>query len=338
MGFNVVVIGGANIDIVATPDKELRMYDSNIGHAAISFGGVGRNIAENLVRLGCNVRFVTVFGNDSFSRTLKAAIEDEGIDISLCRTIGGASCSKYICLNSHDGEMIAAINDMSLYDHMGEAITEEVFEAVNNADILVLDANTSEDLLKKIVARTTVPIAFDAVSISKVARCRSILDRLFIFKPNIYEAEELLRTIRMQDGAEGTDRECLEKNDENTAGVDGKSSDERADEVNGCVAEKYARELARLGVKNVMISMGADGVYYESGSTTGKVPSMVKTIVNTSGCGDAYLAGAVRGYLEGCDIEGMVRYGSAAAAVCAEYEETVTPNMGMEKVRKYLDS
>ena len=41
----VVVLGGANIDIVGQSDKEILEYDSNPGKIRISCGGVGRNIA-----------------------------------------------------------------------------------------------------------------------------------------------------------------------------------------------------------------------------------------------------------------------------------------------------
>ena len=308
---NIVVVGGANIDIVAFPDGELRAHDSAPGHSSVTFGGVGRNIAENLVMMGCRVRFVTVFGNDSFSRTMKADIMDKGIDISLSRTIHGAPCSKYICLNSHEGELVAAINDMSVYDHMGEAINAESIAAMNEADMVVLDANTTAPDLERIVSACTTPIAFDAVSLSKVSRCSSILNRIFLFKPNIYEAEELLKEELAASGS--TELSLRER-----AGL-------------------YAGLLRKKGVENVMISMGADGVYYENESESGIMPSMVTKVVNTSGCGDAFLAGAIRAHLEGGSINTMARYGSAAAAICAESDTTVSRRISMERLNAIVN-
>ncbi len=48
----VTVVGGANIDIHGRSEKVLRPNDANPGTVHVSAGGVGRNIAENLVRLG----------------------------------------------------------------------------------------------------------------------------------------------------------------------------------------------------------------------------------------------------------------------------------------------
>ena len=44
----VVVIGGANVDMIGTPFTSLSYENSSPGSVRISHGGVGRNIAENL--------------------------------------------------------------------------------------------------------------------------------------------------------------------------------------------------------------------------------------------------------------------------------------------------
>ena len=316
MSDSVVVVGGANIDITAAPYSGFKEHDSNPGHSTISFGGVGRNIAENLSRLGCKVRFVSVFGDDSFSRALTDDLENKGIDISLCKTIRGQSCSKYVCINSDKGELIAAINDMSLYDHMDTVITPETIAAMNEADMVVLDANTSQELLERIVPDCRVPIAFDAVSISKVFRCRNILDKLFIFKPNLYEAEELCRKLESSETLYPQDFDISD-----TIGT----------------ATHYASILLGHGVRNVMISLGSEGVYYDNGTERGIIPSMAYEVINTSGCGDTFLSGTIKGYLNGGSIKDMARYGSAAAAICAASEDTVAPGLNPEKLFEILD-
>ena len=58
----VVVIGGANMDICGTSHDNLLLGDSNPGKVRTSAGGVGRNIAENLARLGSDTRLMTAVG------------------------------------------------------------------------------------------------------------------------------------------------------------------------------------------------------------------------------------------------------------------------------------
>ena len=62
----LVVLGGANVDIVGFTDVPLVLKDSNQGTLKISMGGVGRNIAENLVRLGLNTKLILILFSISY--------------------------------------------------------------------------------------------------------------------------------------------------------------------------------------------------------------------------------------------------------------------------------
>ncbi|MBR1988988.1 MAG: hypothetical protein IJ987_00810, partial [Firmicutes bacterium] len=56
----ITVVGGINIDIEGSPFKKLKYQDSNPGKVHMAFGGVGRNITENIARLGGNVAMLSV--------------------------------------------------------------------------------------------------------------------------------------------------------------------------------------------------------------------------------------------------------------------------------------
>ena len=64
-----VVIGAANMDIQGYPGTPLVQKDSNPGQVKISCGGVGRNIAENMARLGLDVKLLTLLGGRCPGRT-----------------------------------------------------------------------------------------------------------------------------------------------------------------------------------------------------------------------------------------------------------------------------
>ncbi|MEI8181049.1 PfkB family carbohydrate kinase, partial [Aestuariivirga sp.] len=61
----VIVIGGANVDIKGRSRGSFVAGTSNPGEVTVSAGGVGRNIAENLARLGISVSLVTALGQDA---------------------------------------------------------------------------------------------------------------------------------------------------------------------------------------------------------------------------------------------------------------------------------
>ena len=76
MGY-IAGIGGANMDIHGKADHRIIMRDSNPGTLHASLGGVCRNICENLVRLGSDVKLVTVVGDDENGKGILRGCEPE---------------------------------------------------------------------------------------------------------------------------------------------------------------------------------------------------------------------------------------------------------------------
>ena len=83
----VAVIGGTNIDIHGKTNKSLRRNDSNPGTVHTSAGGVARNIAENLVRLGVDCRLISAVGKDHHGQMLIQLCRDAGIDMQYVQEV-----------------------------------------------------------------------------------------------------------------------------------------------------------------------------------------------------------------------------------------------------------
>ena len=86
---DIVIIGGINIDIEGYPYKDLVEQDSNPGRIKISYGGVGRNIAENAARIGEKVAMLSVIGADELGRGARSHLAGLGVDVSMVREIPG---------------------------------------------------------------------------------------------------------------------------------------------------------------------------------------------------------------------------------------------------------
>ncbi len=295
----ITVIGGINVDISGTADTKMLLGDSNPGQVKTTMGGVGRNIAECLSRLGAEVTLLTCLGDDSHTPAIRAHCASVGIDLADSPVVPGARSNTYLCINDVDGDVFAAVADMGLCDRITPAFAAERIERINASDLVVVDANLPEDTLTWLGQYVRVPLAADPVSVKKAERLRGCLPYLTLLKPNRPEAE-LLSGIAIR-------------------GTDG--------------LRAASASLREQGVKQVFISLGASGVYYDCGGIQGVQPCFPGAVLNTNGCGDAFLAGACMAKLCGLDVRGQAAWGQAASAINAESELGVSPALSLEAVR-----
>ena len=96
---------------------------------------------------------------------------------------------------------------------------------------------------------------------------------------------------------------------------------------------KAADKLLALGIHRVFLSLGADGVLAAMEDNRLHLDNIPGHMVNTTGCGDAFMAALVWAYLEGTGLEGTARAGLAAGSIAMESEKTINPNLSAEALR-----
>jgi len=291
-GVRVVVVGGANTDIVGASSAALRGNDSNPGHIRVSAGGVGRNVAENLARLGADVSLLTAFGGDEAGRALMAACRDAGIDVSASIVAGELPGAHYLAILDERCDMALAVNDMRVLDLVTPvALAEPVRAALlAAADLIVVDTNLPAASLEWLAATVTAPIVLEPVSEAKAGRAGGILPRVAALTPNAAEAAVLL-------GHE-------------VAGLD--------------AALAAARELVTLGAGAAFVTCGVDGTAWADASACGTIPAPRVAVANASGAGDAFCAGVAWATLVGGGAGDAARIGTALASIALRDEDTVS--------------
>ena len=291
--FRVCVVGGSNMDLVATSFAAVRDCDSNPGKLTLNPGGVGRNIAENLQHLGVETHLITVFGDDPFGEQIRASCRSSGMDLAGSAVYPGIRSGTYLCLNEPDGSLYAAVSDMDACDAVTPAFLAERQAILDRADLVVAEANLPEESLRWLAEHCKAPLAMDPVSVPKSSRLISVLPRLTLIKPNLSEARALT-------GCEGP--------------------------------QEAAEALHRLGIPCVLVSLGANGIWYCGAEGEACQPCIPASVINTNGCGDACFAACIRAYLEGMDLCAIARMGQAAASLSAEYAGTVSPHLNWSGV------
>ena len=303
-GTYAVVVGGVNMDIGGSSFGPLVAEDSNPGRVRMSLGGVGRNIAHNLSLMGTDVRMLTAFGEDLYGQKIAASCSELGIDVSHALRLAGEHTSTYLYITGPEGEMALAVSDMSICEKITPAYLSANLALLQNAQVIVCDANIPAESLVFLAENCNVPIFCDPVSTVKAEKLRPILGRLHTLKPNKLEAE-LLSGVPIQS------REDV---------------------------EEAARVLLSTGLRRVFISLGAEGCYGATHTGAMWMPNFPVKMVNTTGCGDAFMAALVWAYLEGTELEGTMRAGLAAASIAIESNETINPAMSATLLKERIQS
>jgi pseudouridine kinase len=291
-GKRVVVIGGANTDIVGAPHAPLLARDSNPGHVSTSAGGVGRNIAENLARLGLSVDLVTAFGRDEAGAELAAACRLAGVGVSASIVAEDLPSARYLAVVDAAGDLYVAVNDMRVIELLTpEAMAEPGRCAlIAGADIVVADANLLTDTLRWLAENVAAPLVVDPVSSAKAGRIADLLSSLSAVTPSVAEAGVILG--RAVTGVED--------------------------------ARLAAQELVAAGVDVAYVTCGPAGVAWADASGSGTVAPPCVEVVNTNGAGDAFCAGVVYGMLAGMGPAAAAALGSAVSAITLQDEDTVS--------------
>ena len=108
----VLVLGAAGMDIIGRLEAEARLAASNPARIRRSFGGVARNVAENLARLGQPVRLLTVLGNDRAGDEILEHTAASGVDVSAVLRTDEYPTGAYMGIVGKGGKLQLAVDDM----------------------------------------------------------------------------------------------------------------------------------------------------------------------------------------------------------------------------------
>jgi pseudouridine kinase len=301
-GRPIVCIGAANLDRKLRSLAPLSLATSNPACQTESFGGVARNIAENLVRLGAPVSLFTAIGNDGSGTALLGHAQALGIDTGGALRIEGACTGTYTAVLDEDGEMVVALADMALYDQLTPAYVAARQDRLTGAALVVADLNpplATVESLVDVARQGHTPLVLVAVSGPKMAHLPRHLDgvRLLILNHGELEvrAGRPLSTI-------------------------------------AAIEDAMAALLAD-GVRDVVVTRGKDGVLYTDNGTISHLAAPGTSIVDVTGAGDAFAAAVCWSLLQDDGshaLELACRRGLRLSAMTLGSSETVHPRLCLD--------
>lgn len=278
----IVVFGSINMDLTAYVPKLPLPGETLLGDSYITVpGGKGNNQAVAAARLGAAVQFVGRVGDDIFGKQVLKIVAAENVDVSpvAVDTEKGTGLA-VISVDKNAENAITVISGANWT--LGNSDVARAEQCLDGAAALMLQIEVPLEAslhIAEIAHQRNVKVIFDpAPAVSLPDKAYQVID---FITPNETETEVLVG-IKPQNESE---------------------------------AKQAAAILHQRGVKNVIIKMGAKGVYYDTGTDQGFVkPYHVKSIDSVA-AGDAFNAGLTVALAEGKDIKEAVRWGAAAGAI-----------------------
>jgi pseudouridine kinase len=297
----VIVIGGAGIDLVGRLEGELIPGKKNPANIRTSYGGVARNVAENLSRLGQRTILLTAVGDDQAGKQLLAQAVQAGVDVSKVLTTQEHPTGTYLGVLGVKGALQFALDDINATQSLTPDYIESHADLFKSASLVFIDANLPKATLRKIFSKARIakiPVCADPTSTGLANRLSPFIQRLRLITPNGEEAGVL----------------CDMSIDNNQP--------QEATEAAKCLVAK--------GVDTVLVSLGEFGVVYANSESSGYVPAIRTTIVDPTGAGDALNAAVIYGLLNGISLDDAVRLGVTAASLTLRNRGTVLEDLSLE--------
>lgn len=293
----VLIIGAQNIDIFANTLSEYTLHDSNLSKIHIAFGGVARNITANIRRMDNPVSFLTVFGDDHFSKSAKNSLDDLGVDISQSLFIHGATNSVYLGVMDKDNDLFLGLNDMDILTKLSNKFLNTKTDYINSFDILVIDNNLSKSAIEYLLRTFNhKTIVMDAVSTKKVTKIANLLKYIDLLKVNQIELNKLSNK-------------------------------------KGSVSQ--IKELQSLGASSILLTnQDKDIILATKEELILTSPIKLASIINSSGAGDAFLSGFLHGMIHNLSNQEKLLYAKKLAYITLLSHNSTNELLSKEEVEK----
>lgn len=299
----IICVGGANVDRKLYAKFEITTGTSNPVKSSQTIGGVARNIAENLGRLGEQVTLISVRGNDLEWEEIYD-MSCPFINLEHVTQIENASTGSYTAVLDKNGDLSIALADMDIFEEITPELLSNNSNVLRSAKCIVVDLNCpaeSVEYLCSFTSKHSIPLVIIPVSTPKMNRLPKTLDAVSWLIVNKDETETFMN-IKINDDKDW---------------------------------EKSVEKWLELGVKNVVVTNGSKGVF--TGSDGGEIryyPAFEEPmVVDVTGAGDSFCSGVIYSWLQKKDFDYIIKSGLVNAQKTILSEHTVRKELSQNQFK-----
>lgn len=286
---DVLVIGSNMIDLISYIDRmpvegeTVEAPDFQMG-----FGGKGANQAVAAARLGSKVSFISMVGNDAFGQQQLDNFKNNHINITGVGVGTKSSGAAPIFVDKSSDNRILIIKGAN--NELTPEVLDKYADLIKNTKIIVLQQEIPLETNYHAIDLANqyhIPILLNPAPANKDLDINHVT-KVDFFSPNETELATLTG---------------MPTND--------------MDEI-----KKAAHHMIKLGVKNMLITLGSKGVLWVNESTSQLIKAIKVNTVDTTGAGDSFIGSFAHYYASGDDIPTAIKHANQYAAVTVTRQGT----------------
>lgn len=303
MSKRILVVGSINVDYVIHTPRLPRLGETLTGDSfAMNFGGKGANQAIAIAKAGCEVKMLGAVGNDLSGELAINNLRACGVDADEVLRVDAPTGAAMITVCGGDNHIIL---DVGANAFVTPAWIERRREVFLWADIVVMQYEIPVD---SVLAAARLASSLGKTVVLNPAPVKEVSPALYPFVdlivPNEFEAE-LITGIKPQDAAS---------------------------------ARGAIDALRRMGCKNAIITLGAQGSAFGMGEEIAFAGVYDVRAVDTTAAGDSFIGGICSKLCEGQSLDRAVLYASAVSAIAVSRAGAAVSIPNAEEVEAFIAS
>lgn len=293
----IVVIGAVFVDIKGYPESAYIPAGRNVGRVEQIYGGVGRNVAEDVANCELRPTFISLVDESGTGADVVRKLNNHRVNTDYIRTTPDGM-GTWLAVFDNDGDVVASISKRPDLMPIADILDEQGDEIFRDADSIIIEIDIEKEVVKrtfrlaeKYGKRVYAVVANMSIALER----RDFLQQVDCFVCNKQEAGILFSEDY---------------------------SDKNADEM----VEIVSQRVMAAQIPALIVTMGGDGaVYADRTGNKGFCPARKVHVKDTTGAGDAFCAGAAIGLTYGKTLGEACEIGAHLAASVIVTSESVCP-------------
>ena len=302
---SIFCIGSALIDELYFCHENIIPETSNPATLQKNVGGVISNISQHLALFDYDINYLTVIGNDIEGNWIEDEFIKKGININHSLKVNDPT-GRYVSILNMDGSLFTAACVDICPKYCTPDFLETKRETIHAAELIITDTNIEIESLQWLIDlsnKQNIPLIIEPVSVVKARKISKLnMNAVFMVTPNEDELPSL----------------CIEHHTNEKDSI---------------------KELLDRGIKFIWVRKGDKGSTIYSKEHTIELHAPKIKIIDSTGAGDAALAGWICGFLEKENPNDCLKLGHTLALEVLQIKGAVKNNINknilFETVKKY---